>query len=79
MHVLCIKSMVLHSFVAGMPGPHRDVQIIGGAGCIADANDEAQFAELFTQGELTRRAWEADVQVRPLPLSPGGQTRPAAT
>jgi phosphomethylpyrimidine synthase len=32
-------------------------------GCIADANDEAQFAELFTQGELTRRAWEKDVQV----------------
>lgn len=32
-------------------------------GCIADANDEAQFAELFTQGELTRRAWEQDVQV----------------
>ena len=28
-----------------------------------DANDEAQFAELFTQGELTRRAWEKDVQV----------------
>ncbi|GMU37495.1 MAG: phosphomethylpyrimidine synthase ThiC [Phycisphaerae bacterium] len=32
-------------------------------GCIADANDEAQFAELHTQGELTRRAWEHDVQV----------------
>lgn len=32
-------------------------------GCIHDANDEAQFAELFTQGELTRRAWEKDVQV----------------
>ena len=32
-------------------------------GCIADANDEAQFAELETQGELTRRAWEYDVQV----------------
>ena len=31
----------------------------------ADANDEAQFAELYTQGELTRRAWEKDVQVRP--------------
>lgn len=30
-----------------------------------DANDEAQFAELFTQGELTRRAWEQDVQVKP--------------
>ena len=29
----------------------------------ADANDEAQFAELYTQGELTRRAWEKDVQV----------------
>jgi len=32
-------------------------------GCIADANDEAQFAELKVQGELTRRAWEFDVQV----------------
>ena len=32
-------------------------------GSIADANDEAQFAELKTQGELTRRAWEFDVQV----------------
>ena len=32
-------------------------------GCIADANDEAQFAELQTQGELTRIAWEYDVQV----------------
>ena len=32
-------------------------------GCLADANDEAQFAELRTQGELTRIAWEHDVQV----------------
>jgi phosphomethylpyrimidine synthase len=32
-------------------------------GSIYDANDEAQFAELLTQGELTRRAWEKDVQV----------------
>jgi phosphomethylpyrimidine synthase len=32
-------------------------------GCLADANDEAQFAELQTQGELTRIAWEYDVQV----------------
>ncbi len=32
-------------------------------GSIEDANDEAQFAELKTQGELTRRAWEFDVQV----------------
>lgn len=30
---------------------------------VADANDAAQFAELKTQGELTRRAWEKDVQV----------------
>ena len=30
----------------------------------ADANDAAQFAELKTQGDLTRRAWERDVQVR---------------
>jgi phosphomethylpyrimidine synthase len=32
-------------------------------GCIADANDEAQFAELTTLGELTKVAWEHDVQV----------------
>ena len=32
-------------------------------GSIADANDQAQFAELQTQGELTRIAWEYDVQV----------------
>ena len=32
-------------------------------GSIADANDEAQFAELRTQGELTRIAWAHDVQV----------------
>ena len=32
-------------------------------GSIADANDEAQFAELRTQGELTRIAWQHDVQV----------------
>ena len=32
-------------------------------GSIADANDEAQFAELKTQGELTTRAWNKGVQV----------------
>ena len=32
-------------------------------GSIADANDEAQFAELETQGELTKRAWAQHVQV----------------
>ncbi len=32
-------------------------------GSIADANDEAQFGELKTQGELTKIAWEYDVQV----------------
>ncbi|HPU57362.1 MAG TPA: phosphomethylpyrimidine synthase ThiC, partial [Verrucomicrobiota bacterium] len=32
-------------------------------GSIADANDEAQFAELKVQGELTRRAWAKGVQV----------------
>ena len=32
-------------------------------GSIADASDEAQFAELKTLGELTKRAWERDVQV----------------
>jgi phosphomethylpyrimidine synthase len=32
-------------------------------GCLADASDEAQFAELHTLGELARRAWAQDVQV----------------
>jgi phosphomethylpyrimidine synthase len=32
-------------------------------GCIADASDEAQFSELKTLGELTKKAWEHDVQV----------------
>ncbi|WEK47970.1 MAG: phosphomethylpyrimidine synthase ThiC [Candidatus Andeanibacterium colombiense] len=32
-------------------------------GSIADANDEAQFSELYTLGELTKRAWAQDVQV----------------
>src|ERR1700690_2099795 len=32
-------------------------------GCIADASDEAQFAELKTLGELTQKAWKHDVQV----------------
>jgi phosphomethylpyrimidine synthase len=32
-------------------------------GSVADANDEAQFAELKTQGELTERAWARGVQV----------------
>ena len=32
-------------------------------GSIADANDEAQFAELYTLGELTKKAWAQDVQV----------------
>jgi phosphomethylpyrimidine synthase len=32
-------------------------------GCTADANDEAQFGELETLGELTQIAWKHDVQV----------------
>jgi phosphomethylpyrimidine synthase len=32
-------------------------------GCLADANDEAQFAELKTLGELTLRAWDHGCQV----------------
>ncbi|MBN1587723.1 MAG: phosphomethylpyrimidine synthase ThiC [Candidatus Omnitrophica bacterium] len=32
-------------------------------GCLADASDEAQFAELKTLGELTLQAWAKDVQV----------------
>jgi phosphomethylpyrimidine synthase len=32
-------------------------------GCIADANDDAQFGELRTLGELTEIAWKHDVQV----------------
>ena len=32
-------------------------------GSIEDANDDAQFAELYIQGDLTKRAWAQDVQV----------------
>lgn len=32
-------------------------------GCVQDANDEAQFSELHTLGELTKIAWKHDVQV----------------
>jgi phosphomethylpyrimidine synthase len=32
-------------------------------GCLADASDDAQFAELKVLGELTKIAWEHDVQV----------------
>src|SRR5512141_2566319 len=32
-------------------------------GCLADASDEAQFAELKVLGELARKAWSHDVQV----------------
>ena len=32
-------------------------------GCLADATDRAQIHELMTLGQLTKRAWEADVQV----------------
>ena len=32
-------------------------------GCLHDASDQAQFAELKTLGELTKKAWEHDVQV----------------
>ncbi|WP_085447217.1 phosphomethylpyrimidine synthase ThiC [Magnetofaba australis] len=32
-------------------------------GCLHDASDDAQFAELAVLGELTKRAWEQDVQV----------------
>src|SRR3954464_13983605 len=32
-------------------------------GCLADASDAAQFAELKTLGELTRKAWKYDIQV----------------
>ena len=46
---------------------HHDVTISLGdslrPGSIADASDKAQFAELETLGELTKRAWEQDVQV----------------
>jgi phosphomethylpyrimidine synthase len=44
-----------------------DVSISAGdglrPGCLADASDAAQFAELATLGELTKKAWEKDVQV----------------
>jgi phosphomethylpyrimidine synthase len=46
---------------------HYDVALSLGdglrPGCIADANDDAQFAELRTLGELTEVAWRHDVQV----------------
>jgi phosphomethylpyrimidine synthase len=46
---------------------HYDVTISLGdslrPGCLHDASDKAQFAELDTLGELTKRAWERDVQV----------------
>lgn len=32
-------------------------------GCLADASDDAQFAELSTLGELTLKAWKQDVQI----------------
>ncbi|MCH7640228.1 MAG: phosphomethylpyrimidine synthase ThiC, partial [Bacteroidetes bacterium] len=32
-------------------------------GSLEDANDDAQFAELYIQGDLTKRAWARDVQV----------------
>ena len=32
-------------------------------GCLADASDAAQFAELDTLGELTKKCWEKDVQI----------------
>ena len=32
-------------------------------GSVQDANDDAQFAELYVQGELTKTAWKHDVQV----------------
>jgi phosphomethylpyrimidine synthase len=32
-------------------------------GCLHDASDKAQFAELATLGELTKKAWDRDVQV----------------
>lgn len=32
-------------------------------GCLADASDDAQFGELKTLGELTKKAWEHDIQV----------------
>jgi phosphomethylpyrimidine synthase len=44
-----------------------DVSISAGdglrPGCLHDASDAAQFAELATLGDLTRRAWKKDVQV----------------
>ena len=46
---------------------HYDVTVSLGdslrPGCLHDASDRAQFAELDTLGELTHRAWERNVQV----------------
>src|SRR6185437_2975573 len=33
-------------------------------GCLADASDQAQYAELKTLGELTEIAWKSDVQTK---------------
>ncbi len=45
----------------------HDVTISAGdglrPGCLADASDKAQFAELSTLGELTKRTWAKDVQI----------------
>jgi thiamine biosynthesis protein ThiC len=43
-------------------------------GSIADANDEAQFAELQVQRELTKRAWAKGVQVMNEGCEPHGPT-----
>jgi hypothetical protein len=47
-------------------GCHKRRVQAGAQSVRADANDAAQFAELKTQGDLTRRAWARDVQVGPL-------------
>ena len=59
-------SLFTNANLISIPPPDDIALSIGDGlrpGSIYDANDEAQFAELKTQGDLTRRAWEKDVQV----------------
>src|ERR1019366_8867668 len=65
-----VDYFTIHAGVIGEHLPlvqHRITGIVSGdglrPGCLADASDAAQFAELKTLGELTRRAWAKDVQV----------------
>lgn len=55
--------LVSRHVVAGGVLQTQPVDVSLQPGCLADASDEAQFAELDTLGELTETAWENGVQV----------------